>query len=275
MHRFGRSAQHKTKDRWGGSFVLATILALVGAWVAGTYLSNALNGTTVEGPAGFEATPSVRSDGGEWSVMADPQEYTLHFVQVGAFRSADSAHNAALALGENNYSAMVAPATEDGFNRVYAGVYTTQEAAENVKAQLQMAGYEGAFSWKVRVPYNPDAVPAMTTTTTMGPELQKGLDIVNTYLYEVARWFEGRAEGMEVDTNRVVELGRQLGDYVTTMGADQDPKVMQFVEMAALASAHAESINNAATSMASSDDFQAVSQDYLKLVRMYTDFYGK
>lgn len=272
MQRFGRAAQHKMKDRWGGGFILATILALLAAWAGGIQLSNYLSGTNT---ASVPTPPSVtqNTDGIGGVMTVEPHQFDLYFMQVGAFRSQAGAERMARTLGEEALPSMVAPRNEQGLYRVFAGVYTSPEVAEEAKEDLLATGVEGVYPVTIHVDHNPGAVPA-STGSNADVDMKKGLALLNTYLWEVAYWLENRAVDMPTDTSGIAGLGQQLGDYVTTMGTETDSTVKQFVDMAAAANANATEIKAATTATSSSDQFQVAMTGYLTVLDQYRSFHA-
>lgn len=272
MHRFGRSAQQKMKDRWGGSFILATVLALGSAWILGNWAANFLSAD----PATTETTkpPTTAQNGTKNNTAAvGADEFNLYYVQVGSFRSESMAKRAASEYGTKGYATMVAPRNKDGFYQVYAGLFTDKAGAEDIAASLKAEGVN-VWTRSEMVHYNPEAIPT-AAMGTMKVEVGQGLDMLNVYLHEAARWMEGRALNMPADTAKVSALGKQLGDLAAKMGAGQtDPKMTQLVSMATKASNHAKLLKDASTATTSSDVFQVAMTDYLSLLNEYQAFHS-
>jgi hypothetical protein len=263
MHRFGRTAQNKLKDRWGGSFILATIVALVGAWYVGSWLNNQLNGvpTTKDNPT----TPKVVQ-----GVVAQPAAFKIFFVQAGAFRSEANARGLVKSLSDKGYVGMVSPRASTGVYNVYAGAFTESASAESIKAKLITEGTK-AFTVQVGVDYNPEAVAAMTGVKV--DDLKPGLDAMNSYLQEVTRWVESKAAGASVEPTAILAHGKQLGDMATRLISNTDPKIKGFVQMATDASNHAAALESvSADNNANTEEFQAVMSGYMSLLTTYRNY---
>ncbi|MFZ5817180.1 MAG: SPOR domain-containing protein [Bacillota bacterium] len=275
MHRFGRSAQKKMNDRWGGAFILAVLLAVAGAWKLGDWIGNSLGDG---GTAAIEPVPglenSIGSADGTTGVM-QPHEFQIHFVQVGAFRSDGAARNLAKALSEAGYTAAVTPKSADGLSKVYAGPYMTETAAADAKARLMSEGLvQNSFNVSITVDYKPDAVMAMTGSPNS--DLQKGLDALNTYLYEAGNWFANRSSGQSADGFSVAALAGEMTRYTSLSGnADTNPAVSRFLAMATLAGENAAAIEAAATAMPGSDEFQKAMNGYVSLLDQYHSFHSE
>lgn len=269
MHRFGRSAQQRMKDRWGGGFILATILALLAAWFAGDGLAKLINGRGSTGlDGGLTADTQKLSEG----VMAEPQAFELYFVQAGAFRSESLAKEFSHKLSEQQFAAMVGPRNERGLFPVYAGVYTSAHAADDVKQKLVTGGIEGPFRATIAVDYNPGAVP-VSTTSGQAVDMKKGLGTLNSYLHEASVWMEGRAGNTQADASRIAALGKSLGEMATSVNVDsQDAKLKQFAEMASAAAKNAAAIEAAAMAPVGSDAYQKAATEYLGLLDAYRTF---
>lgn len=273
MHRFGRSAQKRMNDRWGGAFILAAVLAVAAAWKVGGWLSDVFEG---DKQATMEPVPgnvgSLTGNSG-FSLATQPHEFQLHFVQVGAFRSEGAARNLVKALSEANYTAAVAPKNEQGLAKVYVGPYMTIDAANEAKSRLTGEGLvPSSFNVTMTVDYKPEAVMAMTGSPDS--ELQKGLDTLNAYLYEAGNWFASRSSGQATDGTTLAALGQEINQYLTGMApADGNPAVSQFMEMATAATENMAAIEMAATAMPGSDEFQAAMNGYVSLLNTYHSFH--
>jgi hypothetical protein len=278
MHRFGRSAQKKMNDRWGGAFILAVVLAVVGAWKLGGYLSDVL----AVGPknAATEPVPGMNgalSNGENGSMFSagQPHEFQIHFVQVGAFRSEGAARNLAKALSDAGYTAAMTPKNQQGLVKVYAGPYMTQTAAADAKSKLiadKLA--PNSFAVTMTVDYKPDAVMAMTGSPNSA--LQQGLDAMNAYLYEAGNWFASRSADQPADGSVIATQAKEMSQYMDAMGkADGNPAVSKFVAMATAAGENAAAIEAAATALPGSDEFQKAMNGYVSLLEQYHSFHSQ
>jgi len=274
MHRFGRSAQQKMKDRWGGSFILATILALVGAWFAGNWLNDTLKGETTQAPGtttGVLQTPTDKTITGV-PTPATAGDFKLYFVQVGAFRSETSARSLVQTLSDKGFIAMVAPRNAAGLYKVYGGLYTSSMAASEAKVKLMAdGGVTNAMMVPVSITSNTATIP-VTAGTAKGPDLRKGLEAMNTYLYEVAAWVETHVADNTPDTTVITAKGKELGTLATelTKAAAKDVTLKPFADIATRASTNANEILTAAKSGPGSVDFQTAMNGYLTLLDQYS-----
>jgi hypothetical protein len=275
MHRFGRSAQQKMKDRWGGGFILATILALVGAWYLGSYISGKWGGSsTADNVGGGGIAGLIPGKGGTLKAgMTEPHQFQLHFVQVEALRSEASAGKLARGLSSMSLPAMVATRTAKDLHPVMVGPFTSMAAAEEAKGKLTGA-HQGAFATTVTVAHNPDAVPAAAMATQAGADIRKGLDVLNTYLYEAAMWMENRSAASPADVGNLTVLGQQMGQQAEAMKSEKDAKVLEFVKLVSAASAHATQIQAAAAATSGGDEYQAALNGYMALLDQYRSFHN-
>lgn len=267
MHRFGRSAKQRMTDRWGGGgYILATILALVGAWYLGGYLST-LGETPVTdvAPPGSNLVAQPPASGLE--AAAEPHDFQLWFVQVGAFRSEAGARSLAANLAGSNYAVMVAPRNQSGLIRVLAGPFTSVEAVEQAKQDLARQLGE-TYAVEMSVVHNPEAVPAVASG---GEDVRKGLDVLNAYLYDVAVWLENGSFSL-TGANTIAGLGQKIGEYAQALKGEEDAKIQEFVRMAEAASANARAFENAALDP-SSKEYQAALDGYVALLEQYRSFY--
>jgi hypothetical protein len=274
MHRFGRSAQKKMNDRWGGAFILAVVLAVVGAWQLGSYLGALGNGKK----AASEPSPGMgnvaQPNGAAGSAMAaTPHEFQIHFIQVGAFRSEGTARNLAKDLSAAGYAATVTPKDAKGLAKVYAGPYMSATEAADAKSRMTAENLvESSFNVAMTVEYKPGAVTAMAGSANS--DLQRGLDAMNTYLYEAGNWYAARAAGQPADGTFVALLGQEMSRMASTMGkADSNPAVAHLLTMATAASENAAAIETAATAKPDSDEFQTAMNGYVSLLNQYRSFH--
>lgn len=273
MHRFGRSAQKKMNDRWGGAFILAVVLAVGGAWQLGGWIGNNLG----DKQAASEPVPGLensigQSGAGGVGMAMQPHEFEIHFVQVGAFRSDGAARNLAKALSEAGFTAAVTPKNEQGLVKVYTGPHMTAEAAAEVKSRLVSDGLaQGPFSVSMTVDYKPEAV--MAVTGSANSDLQKGLDALNAYLYEAGNWLATRSAGQPAEGTTLAALGQEVSQYINLMGNADDPAVSQFIAMATAAGENAMAIESAGTALPGSDSFQSAMNGYVSLLDQYHSFH--
>jgi len=284
MHRFGRTAQKRMNDRWGGAFILAVVLAVVGAWKLGGWLGENLGGDRL---ADTEPVPGVNSAIGSGSgtgngsgtfdftssTSAQPQPFEVHFVQVGAFRSEGAARDLVQALTDAGYTAAMLPKNERNLVRVYVGPYLTETAAGEAKSRLALdKATAQAFTVGITIDHNPEAVMAMTGAANS--DLQRGLDLVNAYLHEAGEWFANRAIGQPADGGTLASLGNDL-DYLASLlsMADIDSTEAKLLEMVMAAGDHAATMEVAATAEPGSPEFQEAISGYVRLLQQYSAFH--
>jgi len=269
MQRFGRSAQQKMKDRWGGSFILATVLALLGAWFAGQWLNDSLRGETVKNDPvapGIVGKPTTNPIGGG-TFAATPQNFNLFMVQVGAFRSESGARKLAAELNTMDFSAMVAPKNSAGLWKVYAGLFTREDSANAVKSELLMDGLvTEAWTIRVSVNHNPDVVPVMAQTVKSA-DFKAGLEAMNVYLHEAAVWVENRTASVEALSVKGQALARLAADL--SLASKDSPSVQNFATLAAAASHNAAAIQLASKAAPGSAQQQAAMTEYLAVLEQY------
>ncbi|MBP2019151.1 hypothetical protein J2Z79_002568 [Symbiobacterium terraclitae] len=274
MHRFGRSVQRKTNDRWGGVFILAVVLAVVGAWQLGGVLGNLLG---EEKPAAMEPVPGMED---VTSLPEAPvpttrmaQTFQVHFVQVGAFRSEGAARQFVQELAKQDLVAATTPRNEQGLVKVYAGPFMTGEEAAEVQSIMAETGVaKNAFTVAMEVAYAPDAVMAMTGS--VNPDLQAGLDTLNNYLFEAGAWFAKRSAGEPADGGALASLGQEMRRLATKLAAaEESPAITRFLGLADVASVNAADIEVAATASPGSEEFQRAMNGYVSLLEQYRNFY--
>lgn len=270
MHRFGRSAQQKLKDRWGGSFILATILALVGAWFAGSWLNDTLK--TGESADGTTTPPGVVQNGTKPNttspgVVSTPESFNLYMVQVGAFRSEASAQRLARQLTEKEFTAVVAPRNSAGLYKVYAGVHTTSMAAQETRSRVLADGLVKE-AWTVTVGVNSgnDSIPVMANTSKAA-DLKKGLDAMKTFLFETAMWMDNQGGDLTVISTSgqsLTKLAADLSKMVT-----ENPSVAPLANLAKMAGENAVEIQAASKAAPGSVEFQKAMTGYMAVLDNY------
>mgnify|MGYP001167358424 CR=1 FL=1 len=276
MHRFGRSVQKKANDRWGGVFILAVVLAVVGAWQLGGVLGNLLGeerqAATEPVPGMEEVTNLPKSPA---PVNLTPKTFQVHFVQVGAFRSEGAARSFVQELARQNVVAATTQRNAQGLVKVYVGPFMSGEEATEAQAMLAEAGTApNSFTVAMEVAYAPDAVMAMTGS--VNPDLQMGLDALNNYLYEAGAWFAKRAAGEPADGGVLVTLGEEMRRVATRLAAgEENPAVTRFLGMADVATVNAADIEVAATAPPGSEEFQRAMTGYVTLLEQYHNFYAE
>jgi|GEM_PF-1644588 len=276
MHRFGRSVQRKTNDRWGGVFILAVVLAVVGAWQLGGVLGNLLG---EEKPAAIEPVPGMEDvtslPESPTMVTRIAQTFQVHFVQVGAFRSEGAARQLVQELARQDVVAATTQRNEQGLVKVYVGPFMSGEEAAEVQSIMAETGVaKNAFTVALDVEYAPDAVMAMTGS--VNPDLQTGLDTLNNYLYEAGAWFAKRSAGEPADGGALATLGQEMRRVATKLAAaEENPAITRFLGLADVAAVNAADIEVAATASPGSEEFQRAMNGYVSLLEQYHNFYAE
>ena len=264
MHqRFGRPAQQKIKDRWGGGFILATILALLAAWFAGDSIGKWINGRNAAETGTPGGTPKIGA-----AVTAEPGDFQLHFIQVGAFRSKANYMNAVNDMHTAGMTPVVG-ATKNNVTPVYVGPFISKEEAETAQAKVQALkkDYEKAVIRDLAVKYNPEAVPAAATGMKQS-DIKKGMDLLNTYIQEVAMWLENPG----ADTAALAESGKGLSDLAAAFSDSKDARVKELANMASVASANATALDGLGNASPVDGEYQAAMAQYMALVDHYMAF---
>lgn len=272
MHRFGRSGQLK-KDRWGGSFILVAGLALGAAYFAGTYLSDRL----VDKPA---ATSPAGGDTGigfgenlNPAVAVQPEAFNLYTIQVGAFKSPTSAQNEAQRINSQGRVGF-ANINNSGISYTYAGgVFSDKKAADDYLKDLKAAKVvTDGFVATLKVPYGLEAITAMAGESNK-TNVKTGYSAMNTYLHEVALWIENRANGHDDGVAEMVNMGKSLGNLAKELEKSQltDEKMKAFVAVAREAGQHAETLQAAASTMDTSNEYMKALNGYVSLLAHYNN----
>lgn len=278
MHRFGRSVQKRANDRWGGVFILAVVLAVVGAWQLGGVLGNLLGEektAAIEPVPGLEDVSGISgTSGSSTQVAIVPRPFQVHFVQVGAFRSEGAARNLVSELAGQQVVAAMTPRNDMGLVKVYVGPFMSGEEAGEVLDVMRETGLSpNAFAVAMDVDYAPEAVMAMTGS--VNPDLQTGLDALNNYLYEAGAWFAKRAAGEPADGGILVALGQEMRQAAARLAAgEESPAITRFMGLADMATANAADIEVAATAAPGSEEFQRAMNGYVSLLEQYHNFYA-
>lgn len=271
MHRFGRSAQQKMKDRWGGSFILATILALVGAYLAGNWIEENWRGgaaTNTNQQPGVVQGPGTQSGAGMSNVVLSGDS-KLYMVRVGAYKSDTNVRTMIHTLTEKGYIGLASAKDSSGLTRVYAGLYTSQTAANEAKTKLLADGLVKDVGVDNKtLAMSADAVPVAAMNVKGAPDLKKGMEAMNAYVLEVAAWVES---GAGVDTAAITNRGKELSKFAADLSkvAGQNASLQPLAELATRASTNATEMQTAAKAGPGSTDFQMAMNNYFTLLDQY------
>lgn len=275
MHRFGRSAQKKMNDRWGGAFILAVVLVLAGAVKLGGWLDGQLGGqASIEPAPGLgDGMTGIGNGSDGLTTAAQPREFQVHFVQVGAFRSPSAARTLAGKLSQEGFMAAAGPKQKDGLVRVFTGPYLTATAAKEAKDQLAAKNLiPESMAVAITVDHKPEAIMAMAGASN--GDLQKGLDVINNYLYEASNWFAGKAAGQVAEAESIMAMGQEIHQYVGLMPTDNQV-YKSFIDMANAAGENASAIATADKAQPGSAEFQQAMSSYVSLLDQYHSFYSQ
>jgi hypothetical protein len=277
MHRFGRMGRNKLNDQWGVGFILATCLAVLAAWYVGTNLGKWFGDkTAVDGGMSGSDTAGNSAQTPDMAVTS-PGSFEMKFVQVGAFRSEAQARKLARSLLGQSVIAMVKPKGADGLYRVLVGPYSSDQSVAEAKDRLAAVGgslgITGSFVYRIAVNHNPEAIP-VSAGGNHGAEVKKGVDMLNTYLHEVALWLESRAADPGASPAKVQAMAQDLANLAATLKNNQDPKVQQFADLAARAGNTGAAIESAVSGTAGDEVLTAMSE-YFQLVDQYQQFQAK
>lgn len=268
MQRFGRTANQRIKDRWGGGFILVTILALLAAWYGGGAIGDVIKNWGNRPASGTGSTSKTDSKStGTTNLPGEPGEFQLRFVQVGAFRSAANARTLAGKLAEKEYSAMVTPKQDSNLQMVWVGPFMDAQAANQAKSELTK-DFPEIKAVTVNVVYNPDALPVAALGAKQS-DVKTGLETLNTYIHEVAVWLDNRALDPKAAVTDVKALGKTLQDLATKLNNESDVNAKAVAALCATASANAMALEMVAAGSVEAADYQSAMTDYLALVNQY------
>lgn len=268
MHRFGRS-DRKWTDRWGGGFIIAAVLALVGAWWVGTWLGDGAGPPPPEMPATTydDLGPSEAAvEAPQADLMGYPRPLTVYLLQEGAYSTRDRAQRRAADLKTQGIPAQVTE--QGGLHKVVIGAYGSAEAAKAAKSQWQA---KVAELWPSRLDIT--SLPPLPTAPEADAAYEDGLATLNAYLHEAAAFWDGYAVGVPVNnvdtlaahSNRLSEIAGQLRLHQADMA------VNHFLALADLAVANSAQMSglSASASTGNSPDYQAAMNGYLSLLESY------
>lgn len=267
MQRFGRSAQ-KMKDRWGGSFILATVLALVGAWYAGDWLNAKLN----EGqPVTIDPGTNIGSNHDPANVSAPiAKDFSAYFVQVGAFKTPESAQKEVANFAKKGYQAAVVNPEGSSFHKVWVGPFTTAQARDDAHAKLKkvMKQTPGKVTWNIN-----QGLAVAASTGSNNAKLQEGIAALNSYLQEAAVWWENQTAGNPAPTDTLLARSEAVKKSAKDLQKQsKDGAVAKFLELAQQVDANAKEIAAAANGQAVSAESGKALQNYVSLLNEYKDW---
>lgn len=259
MHRFGRSADQRWRDRWGGGFVIVAVLALAGAWYLGNWLSDRWNPDTEmaadTSPSAAEATSPAPGPGamagsaapGTADLAAYPKELNVYYVQAHALNTAEQAQNEVRNLATQGIPAAV---LHDGkFYKVVLGAFGSKEAANQARMNAETA-YKGKArltAWlppSVRINAQPALRPANARAM---PAFERGVAALNGYLHAAAAWWDAHATGQQpAADNLSIYTGHLRSALNQLKGYEADAAVNQLIALANKALANGEQITTAA-----------------------------
>ncbi|BDG61513.1 SPOR domain-containing protein [Caldinitratiruptor microaerophilus] len=272
MQRFGRS-DSRWKDRWGGGFVIVTVLALAGAWWLGNWLSDRW---ASQEPASSGTNPAGSPGGGEMAGMPSAQApldtsrrpLTVYFLQAHALKSPEAARRAAADLEQNGLPAAVSHAGE--WYKVVVGAYGSRDGAMAAKAEAESA-YRGPT--KLSLYANPVSIAAEPAVRPQNAAAQaafdKGLGLLSGYLHEAAAWWDRYATGQATGADRLTQYTSQLQGVADELRPHtSDPVVGSLVAMVEKAVQNGGQIGVLAQG-GGEDQYRAAMSGYLALVEQF------
>ncbi len=299
MHRFGRSSDQRWRDRWGGGFVVVTVLALAGAWYLGNYLSNRLapDGRETMEPAVndpmYPVANGENSFGGNVTAgSADlagfPKPMTVYYLQAHALASEEKSASAVRDLNTSGLPAVVSHT--DGMYRVIIGAYGSKDAATQAKMSAE-SNYKGKGKLTVytRPPVTIAAEPSIQPANAkVAPAYHQGVAALSGYLHAVSSWWDATATGHAQVADNLSIYTNQLRTAIEQLqGQESDAAVNQFINMANKAVANSNLVsalaNNAGATPAAaqgngapirpnSDQVQAALEGYVALLDSYRNW---
>lgn len=247
MHRFGRSSDQRWRDRWGGGFVIVTVLALAGAWYLGNYLSERWNPDTAETitdpaaatdtmyPTGITGSTAAGGNLVATTGAADlagyPKPMTVYYLQAHSLATQDRVNRAVRDL---NNSGLPAAYYRDGDGqfKVIIGAYGSKEAVTQAKvsAESQYKGKLAAFPRAIAIGAQPALKPADAKAT---PAFEQGVAALNGYLHAAADWWDAHATGQTQTADHLSIYTSQLRSAMNQLkGFGADAAVNQFLALA-------------------------------------------
>lgn len=265
MHRFGRSAT-RWRDRLGGNFLLVVVLVVVGTFMVVEYVRNQGATEISESTDSGMPPPLVEHDGFVWDVVEVPRPFTtVHLLQVGSFNQYENADRLAADLDALGFGSWVSPGPP---YKVVAGAFGSREAARTAGEELKTSGFGDYYAVAVELM----EAPAVTVTTgTFGVEqdLTQGFGALENYLYETAAWWDAYQLGAQPSTQRLTMYTTTLNEIAQRLSADaHDAQIGRFLELAALASHHAQQLSDL-TAAGGAHEYRSAMNGYLDLLAQY------
>lgn len=262
MERFGRS---RLLDRWGGGFIVAAVLGLVVAWIIAARLLPSTD--PIADKAQDQNQVATQPQGSDLtSFAAAPtmaaKAYSLDLVQVTVSSSPEQVQKLQQKLQTKGFAAS---ATKTAPFHVYAGAYSTPEAARAAQGLLQKSGFDKLYVKKVNV-LPPAQIPKDHVT-----EFQQTVTALGTYLYDAALFFDNQVAQHRVGADKVVADAKAVQAMAAKLQGAKDPMAGDLSGLVTLAGSNAGQIANLAKTNRPEDGRQAM-QDFLNLLRDYQDW---
>lgn len=254
-------------DRWGGGFILATVLGLAVAYYIGSHwlsgdnqvANPAPNSETVNAPASM--TPGAAAASAEAVVSA--RAYTLYAVQAGLFNQTQNAQKTVQGLQAKGFPASE---TRTAPFKVFAGAYASQAAAKSAVDAIRKQGFPDAFIATVNV------LPPVSGNQ----QVQQTATALTNYLQEAAQWWDTYATGkpgavdrLATDAKAVETAGGKLQSAAAT-----DAAVNDLISLTSRAGQNGQELASLIQG-ARPEAAQVAMQDFLYLLQDYNDWAGK
>ncbi len=176
-------------DRWGGGFILATVLGLAVAYIIGTSLLGdpTTPGEQVQNTGG--TTGGTVPAAGQTAEPVEPvltvKAYSLYVIQAGLFNRAEGAQKTLQDLQSRGFPASVTRAAPF---KVMAGAYGSETAARSVAAEMRKQGLD-AFITRL------DVAPPIALPASGGDQMLHTVSVLTAYMQQVAQWWDSYAAG--------------------------------------------------------------------------------
>lgn len=274
MQRF--RSDSRWKDRWGGGFVIVTVLALAGAWWLGNWLSDRWAGQEpATGGAGAPAGTGAGTATGEapgtqvqGPVEGNLEPLTVYFLQAHALKSPEAARRAAAQLESGGLPAAVSHVGD--WYKVVIGAYGSRDAAMAAKNEAESTYRSGGklslYASPVSITLQPAARPQNAAAQAA---FDRAVGLLGGYLHEAAAWWDSYATGQSAATDRLVQYTSQLQGAVEELRPHaSDPAVGSVIAMAQKAVENGGQINSLAQNHGE-DQYRAAMAGYLGLVDQF------
>lgn len=274
MHRFGRSDQ-KWRDRWGGGFLVATILAMAAAWMVGSRLAANFNEEAAGQPSAAAGDTILGADSAglgtdtfSGTLASHPMPFSVYFLQAGAFKNPEGAQRHADALREQGYPVRIS--SEGAFHKVFIGAYMSRDMAARTRDQVLAQHGEEFELFPVRVDVQGEPAVAASTAEAQGI-YDQGVAALNGYLQAASAWWDSYAAGAPGPTGELAAYAGQVAqaaEQLRSQGADA--ATSQFILLADRVTANSAQLSNLAlTPNVGGEQYRIAMDSYMALLDDY------